>query len=71
MPGMSGCDFYAEFARRVPTEAHRLVFVSGGVVDALTADFLAAIPNRRLDKPFDVRRLLALVQEVATSTGNA
>lgn len=70
MPEMSGCDFYGEFARRVPAEKHRLVFVSGGVVDTVTADFLAAIPNRRLDKPFDVRRLLALVQEIATSTGN-
>jgi PAS domain S-box-containing protein len=67
MPDMTGPEFYAELLKRVPAEAHRLVFLTGGVVDATVNDFLASIPNHRMDKPFDVRRLLALVQEVATS----
>ena len=31
------------------------MFMTGGVFDPQVADFLAAIPNECVDKPFDVR----------------
>jgi hypothetical protein len=35
----------------------------GGAVAPATRDFLARIPNPRIDKPFDTQRLRALVRD--------
>jgi hypothetical protein len=46
-----------------------MVFLTGGAFTDRTRDFLERIPNKRLDKPFDVRELRGLVDDAAT--GNA
>jgi hypothetical protein len=38
-----------------------MVFVTGGSFSAATTDFLAEVPNPRLEKPFDPEKLVYLV----------
>jgi two-component system cell cycle sensor histidine kinase/response regulator CckA len=39
------------------------VFLSGGAFTTAARDFLDDVPNQRLEKPFDARQLLALVND--------
>jgi len=64
MPGMSGMDLHAELARRAPALAGRLVFMTGGAYTEQAQDFLARVPNRRLEKPFRPEALERLLREV-------
>jgi CheY-like chemotaxis protein len=57
MPGMSGLQLYEELRRRSPRLASRVVFLTGGAVGSRVHDFLAAVPNTRLEKPFRVSEL--------------
>jgi len=62
MPVMSGKDFHAEVAHAFPALARRMVFVTGGAFTPEARGFLDAIPNRRLDKPFDPDTVRAAVE---------
>jgi two-component system cell cycle sensor histidine kinase/response regulator CckA len=62
MPEMSGMDFYEELTRRFPAAAERVVFISGGTFTPGAAAFLARVPNARLEKPFDPRKLRELIE---------
>jgi signal transduction histidine kinase len=64
MPGMSGIQLYEALLSRDPGHASRMVFVSGTTSSPKVDDFLRSIPNRRLDKPFDVGSLRELIQEL-------
>ncbi len=55
MADVSGMNVFEELRRQRPGLEGRLVFMTGGVFDPQVADFLAAIPNDCVDKPFDVR----------------
>jgi CheY-like chemotaxis protein/two-component sensor histidine kinase len=66
MPEMSGMDFHAELVRRHPEDAARVVFISGGTFTAGTTAFLAQVPNERLEKPFELDSLRALVRRFAS-----
>ncbi|HTA19605.1 MAG TPA: ATP-binding protein [Polyangia bacterium] len=55
MADVSGMNVFEELRRQRPRLEGRLVFMTGGVFDPQVADFLAAIPNDCVDKPFDVR----------------
>jgi PAS domain S-box-containing protein len=61
MPQVSGMDFYAELSQRDAEQAARVVFVTGGAFTPRARDFLDSVTNHRLEKPFDVRGLRALV----------
>jgi signal transduction histidine kinase len=63
MPQMTGMDLYEELVRAWPGQADRMVFLSGGAFTAAARAFLDDVPNRMLEKPFDTRQLLALVNE--------
>lgn len=52
MPNMRGRDFCEELRRTRPEDATRVAFLTGGAVSASLADFLASVPNVRLEKPF-------------------
>jgi PAS domain S-box-containing protein len=58
MPGLSGLQFYEELRRRSPDLAERVVFLTGGAVGSRAEEFLATVPNTRLEKPFRVSELL-------------
>ncbi len=61
MPTMSGLQLHAELARRHPAEAGKLVFLSAGGCSPETFDALQALPNVRMEKPFDPHQLRAFV----------
>jgi two-component system, NtrC family, sensor kinase len=57
MPGGSGESFYRSIASRWPGIESRVVFITGGIFDDRLQHFLDAVPNRCLEKPFDVATL--------------
>ncbi len=63
MPDMTGIELYAALTSADPRQADRVVFLTGGVLSEGTRSFLDAIPNLKLEKPFDSRRLLEVVAE--------
>jgi CheY-like chemotaxis protein len=61
MPEMTGIEFHAELTHLAPDQAARMVFLTGGPCTPLAKAFLANVPNLYIEKPFDTRRLRALV----------
>jgi DNA-binding response OmpR family regulator len=61
---MTGMDLDQSLITRDPELARRVVFVTAGAFTPGAADFLAAVPNRHLDKPFTPPELLAFVQHL-------
>jgi len=53
MPGMSGVDLFEMVCREHPPLRQRFVFVTGGAFTKRARDFLANVPNPRIDKPFE------------------
>ena len=64
MPQMSGIELYQEVARTLPEQARRFVFVTGGSFTARAQDFLESVPNRHVEKPFQIGTLKAVVGEL-------
>lgn len=64
MPELTGMDLHAALAATHPAVADRVVFVSGGAFTPRARQFLERFPDRRLDKPFDLPRLLATIARV-------
>jgi CheY-like chemotaxis protein len=66
MPTMTGIDLYRALAAEAPEQAHRVIFLTGDLNGDEQA-FLATIPNRRLEKPFDGNALRESVRSVVDS----
>ena len=64
MPQMTGMDFFAALGKRAPEAARTVVFMTGGAFTPQAGAFLAATPNRYLEKPFELAQLRALVNEL-------
>jgi signal transduction histidine kinase/CheY-like chemotaxis protein len=64
MPDMTGMDLHAEAARLRPEDAARFVFVTGGAFTRASREYLDAVANPRVEKPFDTRDLRALVRDL-------
>jgi CheY-like chemotaxis protein len=64
MPGESGMAFYERLLLESPEQAQRLIFLTGGAFSDETRAFLARVPNRRLEKPFEPETLRAMVGEL-------
>ena len=62
MPEMTGMDLHREVARAWPDLTERMVFLTGGAFVHSARLFLETVPNERLEKPFDLHTLRALVQ---------
>lgn len=60
MPVMDGMALHAAIATRSPELASRVVFLSGGVAEPRLYAALDALPNKRLDKPFELSAVRAL-----------
>jgi CheY-like chemotaxis protein len=68
MPDVTGMALHAELSARVPEHAARMVFLTGGAFTAQALAFLEAVPNPRVDKPFDgpeLRRIVAALVDGA------
>jgi PAS domain S-box-containing protein len=64
MPTLTGVDVYERVARERPGLERRFVFVTGGPSTDRARAFLAAVPNRRLMKPFTPSQLEHCIDEV-------
>jgi signal transduction histidine kinase len=61
MPEMTGMDFHAELARVAPAQAAAIVFLTGGAFTPNSQQFLDAIENERIEKPFQASYLRAVI----------
>jgi CheY-like chemotaxis protein len=57
MPSMDGRQFHVLLSEFAPEHAQRMVFLTGGAFTPALQEFLAAAPNERIHKPFDVAML--------------
>ena len=64
MPQITGIELHGELARLDPAQADRVVFVTGGAFTETARDFLDRVANRRIEKPFDLKALRSLVNEL-------
>jgi CheY-like chemotaxis protein len=64
MPGVSGVDVYDRATRASPAIADRFVFMTGGAFTGRARELLERVPNARIDKPFDLRKVQRLVREL-------
>jgi signal transduction histidine kinase len=67
MPDMSGIELYERVLRDQPTLASRIVFVAAHHSNDRFAEFLAAVPNKRVEKPMAPATLRALVRDYVAS----
>lgn len=67
LPEMNGMELYRILLQTRPSDARKLIFLAGAA-DPDMAAFLATVPNARLDKPFDVEQLRAVVQRVSATS---
>lgn len=57
MPHISGDALFERARAKDPSVARRFVFITGGATEETIQDFLARVPNERVDKPFDLQTL--------------
>jgi CheY-like chemotaxis protein len=62
MPEMTGPQFYEALSQRVPDQAQRVTFMTGGAFTSDSRAFLAATRHLCVDKPLDLKRLLPLLE---------
>jgi CheY-like chemotaxis protein len=60
MPDIDGIELFERTRALDEQLAGRFVFMTGGAFTARARAFLAQFENRRLDKPFDIERVVAL-----------
>jgi signal transduction histidine kinase len=65
MPHMTGMDFHAALSDHAPDLAARCAFLTGGAFTDEARRFLEAVPDRTLEKPFEVSALRAVVRRLA------
>ncbi|MCP3136988.1 ATP-binding protein [Pyxidicoccus xibeiensis] len=68
MPGISGMDVYERMREASPDVARRFIFITGGSYTTRARQFLERVPNRQIEKPFDVALIHQYLGEVLTSS---
>jgi CheY-like chemotaxis protein len=61
MPEMSGIEFYHQLSAE---DARRVVFLTGGAFTPQARDFLDAVPQPHIDKPFEEYELRTAIERV-------
>jgi PAS domain S-box-containing protein len=64
MPNITGMELHAETARIDTAQASRIVFLTGGAFTPSAREFLVTTTNRRIEKPFDLKEVRRLVNEL-------
>jgi CheY-like chemotaxis protein len=64
MPQVTGMDLHVELSRIDVDQAAKVVFMTGGAFTERARDFLASVPNPRIDKPFEIEGIRSLVSEL-------
>ena len=63
MPDLGGSDVYDEIVARHPGCVKQVVFMTGGAFTERASDFIERVAARRLDKPFDMATIRAVLRE--------
>jgi len=61
-PALTGMDLHERLLREFPDLAEKTIFFTGGAFTQRATDFLARVPNARLQKPIDVGKLRAMIR---------
>jgi len=61
LPDVDGKAVWEWITRHRPGLADRVVFMTGGAFTPRAREFLARLPNLRLEKPFDLGHVLSMV----------
>jgi signal transduction histidine kinase len=61
MPEVTGMEIHDELSRTAPDQAKRMIFLTGGAFTERAREFLDRIPNPRIDKPFEIANVLAMI----------
>jgi DNA-binding NtrC family response regulator len=69
MRDVSGMELFEWLSGRVPDVARRMIFMTGGAYTPQARAFLDRVPNPRVEKPFQLEELQALVRATAASRG--
>jgi CheY-like chemotaxis protein len=64
MPQITGMELHTEIVRIDAAQAGRIVFLTGGAFTPSARDFLVSTTNRRIEKPFDLKEVRRLVNEL-------
>jgi signal transduction histidine kinase/DNA-binding response OmpR family regulator len=64
MPAMSGMQLYQLIRDEFPALVERIVFATGGATQRELEEFLRSVPNRVLEKPFDLAVLRDLIGDL-------
>ena len=70
MPEMTGMDLHSRLLQTRPSDAARMVFLTGGAFTPEAGEFLDRVANVRVEKPFDPQALRALVRDRLAATGS-
>ncbi len=62
MPDMTGMELFGVLQRASPPLAEGMIFMTGGTFTQEAQAFLSAVPNPRLEKPFETATLRAVVR---------
>jgi PAS domain S-box-containing protein len=64
MPEVSGVDVYAWMQSEAPELAQKVVFMTGGAFTTRARELLDRVPNRHVEKPFELGELSAALERV-------
>ncbi|HVO31302.1 MAG TPA: ATP-binding protein, partial [bacterium] len=64
MPEVTGMDVCDELTRTVPDQAAKIIFMTGGAFTQTAQEFFERVPNLRVEKPFDLAALRAVIAQV-------
>jgi len=64
MPDVTGMDLHAELSELALEQAEKMVFMTGGAFTIRAREFLDRVRNPRVEKPFEMANLRAIVSEV-------
>lgn len=67
MPDMTGVEVYQRVSQTLPDMVPRIVFLTGGAFTADAREFLEAVPNPQLGKPFDSQQIRQVALEIASA----
>jgi PAS domain S-box-containing protein len=64
MPQMTGMELHEAVLKLDPDQARRMVFLTGGAFTQSAREFMETIENPRIEKPFDLKALRSLVNDL-------
>jgi signal transduction histidine kinase len=64
MPEVTGMEIYEELSRTAVDQARRMIFLTGGAFTERARAFLDAVPNPRIEKPFEIANILEVIASI-------